>query len=275
MKVPALILSLIALSTVNRQVRALWPHPRYVSNGTSIVTLSDDFTIEVSGNSASGASSDLKSAIERTTVRLDKDRLERLVVGRGSADEAVVKSSKYEITALQVQISSSSSSNGSGSIADEVNKKLEDRDESYNLSVPVDTQVATIYANTSLGALRGLETFSQLVYFVPEDGGDDTALVGRAQVHTDPLGRTLGIRGMNDTGVKGCGQRYIMGAPIEIRDEPAFPYRGFLLDTSRNFYGIEDIERTLEAMSWAKVSSDLASSLAGFLASLRSKSRSY
>lgn len=35
--------------------------------------------------------------------------------------------------------------------------------------------------------------------------------------------------------------------------ENQFYYRGFMLDTARNFYPVSDIERTLDAMSWAKL----------------------
>lgn len=47
--------------------------------------------------------------------------------------------------------------------------------------------------------------------------------------------------------------RYILNTPLAINDAPAFPHRGFMLDTSRSFYPVKDIERTLEVMSWAKL----------------------
>lgn len=40
-----------------------------------------------------------------------------------------------------------------------------DTDESYDLQVPSGGGTATLHAPTVYGALRGLETFSQLVHF--------------------------------------------------------------------------------------------------------------
>ncbi|KAH9960973.1 glycoside hydrolase superfamily [Lactifluus volemus] len=49
------------------------------------------------------------------------------------------------------------------------------------------------------------------------------------------------------------GTIYTIGAPVEIQDSPAYPYRGFMLDTARNFFPVSDIERTLDAMSWVHI----------------------
>ena len=76
-------------------------------------------------------------------------------------------------------------------------KPLGSRDESYTLSVPADGRPATLSANTTLGLLRGLSTFQQLWFA----HGSET---------------------------------YMLGAPLSIADAPAFPYRGFMLDTARN-----------------------------------------
>lgn len=38
-----------------------------------------------------------------------------------------------------------------------------------------------------------------------------------------------------------------------VVDEPAYPYRGILLDTARNFFTVESIKRTLDAMSANKL----------------------
>lgn len=40
---------------------------------------------------------------------------------------------------------------------------------------------------------------------------------------------------------------------IYIQDPPLFGHRGVLLDTSRNYYGVEDITRTIKAMSANKL----------------------
>jgi hypothetical protein len=54
------------------------------------------------------------------------------------------------------------------SISSLTDLQLEDWDESYTLSIPAGG-FAELKANTSLGLLRGLETFSQLVYTLPVD----------------------------------------------------------------------------------------------------------
>ncbi|KAJ3028411.1 UNVERIFIED_CONTAM: hypothetical protein HDU68_001742 [Siphonaria sp. JEL0065] len=39
----------------------------------------------------------------------------------------------------------------------------------------------------------------------------------------------------------------------KIQDEPAFPYRGFMLDTSRNFFTVSDIKRILDGLAASKL----------------------
>jgi len=102
------------------------------------------------------------------------------------------------------------------SITTEAQKPIEDRDEAYTLTVPSTGGSASITANTTLGLLRGLTTFGQLWYSWE-------------------------------------GTTYAIDTPIDIVDSPAFPYRGFMLDTARNFFPVSDIQRTLDAMSWTKI----------------------
>lgn len=95
-------------------------------------------------------------------------------------------------------------------------------DETYNLTIPVFSQQssqglsATLYAATVFGALRGLETFSQLVHF---DGS----------VSEIPF------------------------APIFIADQPRYPWRGLLIDSARHFLPLWSIKHTLDAMSFSKL----------------------
>ncbi|XP_027928598.1 beta-hexosaminidase 1 isoform X3 [Vigna unguiculata] len=93
-------------------------------------------------------------------------------------------------------------------------------DESYTLLVPKakDSSQVTIEANTVYGALRGLETFSQLCSF------DYT---------------TKKVK--------------IYKAPWSIQDKPRFAYRGLLLDTSRHYLPITVIKQIIESMSYAKL----------------------
>ncbi|XP_077213281.1 beta-hexosaminidase 2 [Tasmannia lanceolata] len=89
-------------------------------------------------------------------------------------------------------------------------------DESYFLSVPTSGAEVNLTAETVWGAMRGLETLSQLVWA-------DTSGVLR-----------------------------VMSGLI-ISDEPIFAYRGVMLDTSRNFYPVKDLMRTIRAMSANKL----------------------
>ncbi|KAJ4972215.1 hypothetical protein NE237_005314 [Protea cynaroides] len=86
-------------------------------------------------------------------------------------------------------------------------------DESYTLSIPTVGSSANLTAKTVWGAMRGLETFSQLVW-------GDPPLVARG---------------------------------LDVWDAPMFGHRGVMLDTSRNYYGVEDIVRTIQAMSANKL----------------------
>ncbi len=90
-------------------------------------------------------------------------------------------------------------------------------DESYNLTLTADGK-ARLTAVSSTGVLRGLETFVQLFY--RHSGG--------------PFW-------------------YTPFAPVTIRDAPKFPHRGVLLDVARNWYEVDDITRTIDALAWNKM----------------------
>ncbi|OAX38800.1 glycoside hydrolase family 20 protein [Rhizopogon vinicolor AM-OR11-026] len=101
-------------------------------------------------------------------------------------------------------------------IASEAVKPLGTRREEYALMIPADGSTATLTANSTLGLYRGLTTFNQLFYYYG-------------------------------------GVTYTLLAPVAITDAPAYPFRGLGLDTSRNYYPVADILRTLDAMSWVKI----------------------
>ena len=89
---------------------------------------------------------------------------------------------------------------------------LED-DESYVLSVTNDH--ARLEANTVVGAMRGMETFLQLVQ----------------------------VRGGSGFAVPG----------VVIHDQPRFRWRGLMIDTGRHFEPVAVIERTLDGMAAVKL----------------------
>jgi len=85
-------------------------------------------------------------------------------------------------------------------------------DESYTLIV--DAPESTLTANTCWGALRGLESFSQLVY-----------------QHVDST---------------------YWAQKNHIEDFPRFHHRGFMIDTSRHFVNIKFILQFIDAMAFSK-----------------------
>ena len=94
-------------------------------------------------------------------------------------------------------------------------------DESYTLNVAIDKM--TLTSKTCIGAIRGLQTFSQLI-----TGNVTNPLTGR-QV---PL---------------------IPATPVTIVDQPRFPHRGVMLDTSRHFISKDNIIKILDGMMYAKL----------------------
>ncbi|KAG5221207.1 glycoside hydrolase family protein [Salix suchowensis] len=218
---------------------ALWPLPRQISTGNSTLKLAGNFDIKIS---VRNAPKDLQDAVSRTKSRLQSDKLERLVVGRGGADAQAVRSGGATLSGLTLSLLAGAPVR---SISEEAVVDVVSRSEGYVLHVPSDGSAAALSANSTLGLLRGLSTFEQLWY--------------------DSDGTT-----------------YALGAPIDITDSPAYvlysslrawikkPYRGFMLDTARNLYvdtwrlmarvvepftsfPLSDIKRTLDAMSWVKI----------------------
>ena len=87
-----------------------------------------------------------------------------------------------------------------------------EEDESYTLETTA--QHAALTAHTVVGALRGLETFLQLV---------------------DSSSGNFGVPG------------------VRIEDRPRFPWRGLLLDVSRHWQPVSAIKRTLDCMAVVKL----------------------
>lgn len=88
-------------------------------------------------------------------------RLQRLVVGRGSTDNASIQGAKT-LSSLQISLVQGAVVN---SISSESVKEITNRSETYKLSVPADGSPATLIANSTLGLFRGLTTFSQIWYY--------------------------------------------------------------------------------------------------------------
>ncbi|KAG4998744.1 hypothetical protein AAZX31_10G275900 [Glycine max] len=177
----------------------IWPLPAKFSFGND--SLSVDPALSLSGNGA--ASAIVRDAFHRYKGILFKhgDRFSFLRTPRPV----------YDVTRLSINVHSHS---------EELQLGV---DESYNLFVSRAQALSgagqvTIEANTVFGALRGLETFSQLCSF-------------------DYTTKTV----------------QIYKAPWSILDKPRFPYRGLMLDTSRHYLPVDVIKQIIESMSYAKL----------------------
>jgi hexosaminidase len=141
---------------------ALWPMPRTLQTGTTILKLSSNFDIQCS--SIPHPPQDLLDAISRTRSRLYSDQLQRLIVGRGANDSAAFAHAP-SLARLTLMLNPNSPS--IKSIMEEATKDIATRSESYSLTIPITDQgIATLNASSSLGFLRGLATFEQLWYEV-------------------------------------------------------------------------------------------------------------
>lgn len=96
---------------------------------------------------------------------------------------------------------------------------LIDTDESYTLFIHTKANIllVDIKAQSFCGVRHGLETLSQLVWY-------DSFMHSLNAVQA-----------------------------VSIEDAPRFPYRGLMLDTSRNFFPVADIIRTIDAMGTCKL----------------------
>ncbi|XP_021739254.1 beta-hexosaminidase 2-like [Chenopodium quinoa] len=178
-----------SLNVWPKPVKLWWAHPK-------ATILSADFTIKCPRNHPH-----LVAATDRYQILIKSEHHVPLV------NPEVVVSTSCHLKVLQIKVADLTASLQHGV------------DESYNLTIPASgAGTAVLAAKTVWGAMRGLETFSQLVW------------VGGTQF-----------------------QRLLIPVGLDIWDSPIFAHRGLLLDTSRNYYGVKDILRTISAMSWNKL----------------------
>lgn len=205
---PLLSLLLVFLQASQSLELPLWPWPQFVEFGEGPPTaLSDTFHIQAPPNSI------LQLAAARYKDLILKERwLPLAKPSSRSRKRSSTSSGVRELQFLRISVT-------------DLDVELQHGvDESYSIHVPELDRVehlglsAVLSAETVWGALRGLETFSQLVVRVRE--GNSKLFVP----HT-----------------------------VDIVDEPLFPHRGLLLDTSRNFYPVDAILRTVRAMAHNKM----------------------
>ncbi|GFP78770.1 beta-hexosaminidase 1 [Phtheirospermum japonicum] len=174
----------------------IWPLPSQYTSGNRTLTVDPNLSLVTSGNGS-------RSLIVSEAF----DRYKRIIFKHTSSETVI----DYDLNKLSVNVHTEDEQLGLGV------------DESYTLMVAANNGFSvigdiTIEANSVYGALRGLETLSQLCAF---DYGTKT--------------------------VK------LYNAPWYIQDKPRFMYRGLLLDTSRHYLPIEVIKQVIESMSYAKL----------------------
>ncbi|XP_021295850.1 beta-hexosaminidase 1 [Herrania umbratica] len=182
----------------------IWPLPSEFKSGNETLTVDPTLSLSVLGKGG-----DLK------ILREGFERYKKIIFKHVSGVSIFEKwrgiRSVYDIRELRIIVNSDS---------EELQLGV---DESYTLFVAKNdgksiVGEATIEANTVYGALRGLETFSQLCAF--------------------------------DYGTKSV---QVYKAPWYIEDKPRFAYRGLLLDTSRHYLPIDVIKQIIESLSYAKL----------------------
>ena len=202
----------------------LWPWPEQVVSGTGVVGISSKTFAFAAGAGTSANSPVLAAALKRyegfafgplTTVSGGRAACPRAPDALQATAPPAGPVLPPALTSLVVTIS-----------LPDAGPSL-DMDESYELHVPNVAGAAALKANTAVGALRGLETFYQLMQF----------------------GRRKGQLVNNDF----CDY-VILAAPLNITDKPRFTHRGLLVDTGRDYHTPAFLKKTIASLSWNKMS---------------------
>ncbi|KAL9418908.1 hypothetical protein AB3S75_036794 [Citrus x aurantiifolia] len=202
--------SALSVSTdVDDSLAYIWPLPAQFTSGNDALSVDPDLYLSVSGKGS--GSKIVKEAFERYKAIIFEHEVEGVNSLSVFNNFRKRRSWGFDIGTLKIVVHSD-------------NEELQlGVDESYTLLVAKNEGLsiigeATIEANTVYGALRGLETFSQLCSF---DYDTKSVLVYKA--------------------------------PWYIQDKPRFAFRGLLIDTSRHYLPVDVIKQIIESMSYAKL----------------------
>ncbi|KAH9767865.1 Beta-hexosaminidase 1 [Citrus sinensis] len=201
--------SLSVSTDVDDSLAYIWPLPAQFSSGNDTLSVDPALCLSVSGK-GSGLKI-VEEAFERYKAIIFEHEVEGVNSHSVFNNFRKRRSRGFDIGTLKIVVHSD-------------NEELQlGVDESYTLLVAKNEGLsiigeATIEANTVYGALRGLETFSQLCSF---DYDTKSVLVYKA--------------------------------PWYIQDKPRFAFRGLLIDTSRHYLPVDVIEQIIESMSYAKL----------------------
>ncbi|KAH8841863.1 hypothetical protein MCOR02_003994 [Pyricularia oryzae] len=215
-------LSFLLLAS-SEPVSALWPAPRSYSKGKTALFINQQIQVTYNGQPMpymfgyepisidskeivkGGVSRSLGSIFRRNLIPwklVPKNKIDEFEPPLGGKSTSV--------TSLVITQTSQDQPKTFKALAGEV-------DESYSLTIDKEGR-AKLSAKSSIGILRGLETFSQLFY-------------------------------QHSTGT--CW--YTPYAPVSIDDAPLYPHRGILFDTARQWYPVVNLLRTIDAMAWNKM----------------------
>ncbi|MBV9158034.1 MAG: family 20 glycosylhydrolase [Acidobacteriaceae bacterium] len=195
-----LAFSLFAQTLPDNNAPALMPWPASMSVQPGGVAIDSTFSISASGAGAKDPR--VQDAIDRTLVRLARQ------TGIPVAPHAA---GTNETATLRI-------------VVEERDHRPPQRlgdDERYSLEVS--GSGIRLSADAPLGALRGLETFLQLIQ-------QNTKVTGTA-----PASPGFSV------------------PDVTIRDEPRFEWRGLSLDVSRHFIPAADVERTIDGLAAVKL----------------------
>ncbi|XP_057248562.1 beta-hexosaminidase 1 isoform X2 [Beta vulgaris subsp. vulgaris] len=197
-----LSLSSPSSSSLNDSLTYIWPLPEYFTSGDETLTVDPDLSLSFSGGSP--------------IISDAFFRYKRLIFTHAFKIPAGFRSLRFsgpsfDIGVLQIVVHSSSEELQLG-VDESYILKISGRDDHSIVGV------ITIEANTVYGALRALETFSQLCTF-------------------DYISKTVKV----------------FKAPWYIQDKPRFAYRGLLIDTSRHYLPLNVIKHIIDSMSYAKL----------------------
>ena len=199
-RLPSLLLLSLLLALPLRGARAaalLWPAPQSLSLGAALLSV-DPQAFAFAPTGAGAGSGLLRDALARYAALLF---LRAPPTQRANVSLTPVVGA---LAALEVFVAS----------ADEALALA--TSERYSLSVRGDGGGARLEADTVFGAMRGLETFSQLVGFDAASG-------------------------------------LFLARVAEVADAPRFAHRGALVDTSRHFEPVAALRAFLDAMAYNKL----------------------
>lgn len=190
MKAATIVQIIVAVSifaiTVSAQSQpGLMPMPASLEQGSGQLPINRDFSVNVTGTHDPA----LEAAVQRFIAQLSRQTGIPFRPQAGAAPTLTVHADKALEAVQKLGV-----------------------DESYQLTVT--DSGAQLTAPTALGALHGLQTFSQLV--------------------------AIGPSGFSVPAVT-------------IKDQPRFPWRGLMIDVSRHFIPVDVLKRNLDAMAAVKL----------------------